>query len=191
MAGEPAELDVSKWNIIYPNYLNSKKTLPEGRRVPISKAVEHPHAAEMAEICEFLKIPHVLEMHKAYPRDWLVRGRIRVLLKTPEGAYTHAELHTKKALMERMGELIPKLKSRVAGGQPGQGGHHAAPSGGSSSAAAQNKAAKKEAKREEKKAQKKNAKKEALGGSAANMASERWRTLRQLAMHSQVLQAVD
>mmetsp|Transcript_26421 Transcript_26421/g.53565 ORF Transcript_26421/g.53565 Transcript_26421/m.53565 type:complete len:168 (-) Transcript_26421:143-646(-) len=167
MAGESSEIDTSKWNILYPNYINSKKTVPEGRRIAVAKGCEHPHAAEMAEICEFLKIPHVLEMDKAYPRDWLIRGRIRVLLKTPEGAFTHAEIHTKRQVMEKMGELIPKLKSRVAGGGP-PGMPQAAPQaaassgaapGGGGASAAQNKAAKKEAKREEKKANKKNAKK--------------------------------
>mmetsp|Transcript_5363 Transcript_5363/g.5877 ORF Transcript_5363/g.5877 Transcript_5363/m.5877 type:complete len:101 (+) Transcript_5363:129-431(+) len=96
MAGESSEIDTSKWNMLYPNYINNKKTVPEGRRIAVSKGVEHPHAAEMAEICEYLKIPHVLEMDKAYPRDWLIRGRIRVLLKTPEGAFTHPEIHTKR-----------------------------------------------------------------------------------------------
>merc|ERR1712137_1261670 len=92
---------------------NSKKTQQEGRRIGVAKCVEHPHAAEMAEICEFLKIPHVLEMDKAYPRDWLVRGRIKILLKTEDGKFTHPELHSKKQVMEKMGELIPKLKNRV------------------------------------------------------------------------------
>mmetsp|Transcript_133897 Transcript_133897/g.416444 ORF Transcript_133897/g.416444 Transcript_133897/m.416444 type:complete len:163 (+) Transcript_133897:83-571(+) len=162
MGGESAELDTSKWNVLYPNYLNSKKTIPEGRRIAVGKAVEHPHPAEMAEICEYLKIPHVLEMNKAYPRDWLIRGRVRILLKTPEGAFTHAEIHTKKQVLEKMGELIPKLKSRASGVPPGM--VPAAAAAASSAAAAPassaaSKAAKKEAKREEKKANKKNAKK--------------------------------
>merc|ERR1711972_1145774 len=74
--------DTSRWNIIYPNYINSFRTVPEGRRIGKAKAIENPQAVEMAEICQFLKIPHKLEMDKAYPRDWLVRGRIRVMLKT-------------------------------------------------------------------------------------------------------------
>merc|ERR1712187_329411 len=115
-----------------------------GRRIATAHAVEHPHPAEMAEICEFLKIPHVLEMDKAYPRDWLIRGRLRVLLKTPEGAYTHPEIHTKKAVMEKMGELIPKLKTRQAGGQAS--GQAPIGGGGGGGGASSNKAAKKEAK---------------------------------------------
>mmetsp|Transcript_39923 Transcript_39923/g.69136 ORF Transcript_39923/g.69136 Transcript_39923/m.69136 type:complete len:167 (-) Transcript_39923:76-576(-) len=163
------EIDTSKWNVLYPNYLNSKKTVPEGRRIPLPQAVEHPHAAEMAEICEFLKIPHVLEMEKAYPRDWLIRGRVRLMLKTPEGAFTHPEIHNKKQLMLKMGELIPKLKSRI-NGPPPQAMHLAAmpassssASGGGAAAAAiadgpVSRADKKEAKREEKKANKKKGK---------------------------------
>mmetsp|Transcript_40225 Transcript_40225/g.87943 ORF Transcript_40225/g.87943 Transcript_40225/m.87943 type:complete len:153 (-) Transcript_40225:77-535(-) len=145
------ELDTSRWNILYPNYINSKKTVQEGRRIGIAKAAEHPHAAEMAEICEFLKIPHVLEMDKAYPRDWQIRGRVRILLKTPEGAFTHPEIHTKKQVMEKMGELIPKLKTRVSGPPMQQ----VAASSSSAAAAAPSRSAKKEAKREEKKANKK------------------------------------
>merc|ERR1712151_1482021 len=121
-------------------------------RIASANAVEHPHPAEMAEICEFLKIPHVLEMDKAYPRDWLVRGRIRILLKTSSGAFIHPEIHTKMALMRKMGELIPKLQSR-ANGPPGA---HAAAGGASGS---NSKTAKKEAKKEEKKANKKAGKK--------------------------------
>merc|ERR1712217_315728 len=124
-----------------------------GRRIPIAKAVERPHPAEMAEICEFLKIPHVLEMDKAYPKDWLIRGRVRVMLKTPEGAFTHPEIHTKKQVMEKMGELIPKLKSRVNAHQQQQQQQAQAPAAAASSSAnAPSKSAKKEAKREEKKA---------------------------------------
>ncbi|CAJ1329038.1 unnamed protein product [Effrenium voratum] len=108
----PGGMDISKWNIIYPNYINSKKTVQEGRRVGLEKACEHPRAFEMAEVCEYLKIPHVCEPDKAYPRDWLIRGRVRILLKTPEGAFTHPEIHTKKDVMCKMGELIPKPSSR-------------------------------------------------------------------------------
>ncbi|CAK0860524.1 unnamed protein product, partial [Prorocentrum cordatum] len=172
-------LDVKRWNTLYPNYINSKKTVQEGRRIGAAKAaerspvppvllaalgegedgeleseepscVEHPHAAEMAKVCEFLKIPHVLEMDKAYPRDWLNRGRVKVLLKTEDGKFTHPEIHTKTALMCKMGELIPQLENRKRIQQ------QAAASGGAaaaaSSGAAPTRDQKKEAKKEEKKA---------------------------------------
>ncbi|CAE8604374.1 unnamed protein product [Polarella glacialis] len=160
-----AELDTSKWNVLYPNYINSKKTVPEGRRIGLEKGVEHPRPQEMAEVCEFLKIPHVLEMGKSYPRDWMPDGRVRVLLKTPEGKVTHPEIHTKKALMLKMGELIPKLTSRANGPLPpaipglellGPQAASAAPSAAASAEGApQGREARKEAKRAENKANKK------------------------------------
>eukprot|EP00434_Breviolum_minutum_P021925 symbB.v1.2.019353.t1/scaffold1564.1/size111405/4 len=135
----PEGMDISKWSILYPNYINSKKTVQEGRRIAEKKACEHPRAFEMAEVCEYLKIPHVCEPDKAYPRDWLIRGRI----------------HSKKDLMLKMGELIPKLKSR-ANGPPGPAipGLGVAPTAAAASSSA-SKDAKKEAKKEEKKANKK------------------------------------
>eukprot|EP00930_Biecheleria_cincta_P007731 TRINITY_DN108991_c0_g1_i1.p1 TRINITY_DN108991_c0_g1~~TRINITY_DN108991_c0_g1_i1.p1 ORF type:complete len:161 (+),score=27.79 TRINITY_DN108991_c0_g1_i1:56-538(+) len=157
VVGAPAAdgIDTSKWNILYPNYINSKKTVQEGRRIPLDKGCEHPRAQEMAEICEHLKIPHVLEMDKAYPKDWLLRGRIRVLLKSPAGLPTHAEIHSKKDLMLKMGELIPRLKSR-ANGPPGPAIPGLGASASSSSTpAAGSRDARKEAKKEEKKANKK------------------------------------
>merc|ERR1711920_282158 len=103
-------------------------------------------------VCEFLKIPHVLQMDKAYPRDFLIHGRLKILLRTEDGKFTHPELHTKKAVMTRMGELIPKLKSRTE--RPQQQAA-ATSSGASSAAAGMSRDARKEAKALEKKAQKK------------------------------------
>mmetsp|Transcript_32939 Transcript_32939/g.49866 ORF Transcript_32939/g.49866 Transcript_32939/m.49866 type:complete len:173 (+) Transcript_32939:53-571(+) len=169
------DIDTSRWNALYPNYIDSKKKVFEGRRIGLEKAVEQPHAAEMAEICQYLKIPHLLEMDKYYPRDWMIGGRVRVMLKTPEGAFTHPEIHNKKQLMLKMGELIPKLPSRAKGPPPQAirgaascmtAGAAAAAAAASSSAgsgaagagAGGSKAERKEAKREEKKAQKKKGK---------------------------------
>ena len=53
------------------------------------------------------------QSEKAAKRDWLVRGRVRVMLKNPDGTFVHNEVQTKKQIMIKMGELIPKLKHRV------------------------------------------------------------------------------
>lgn len=97
---------------MYPDYINSKKTIAEGRRVAVSKAVEAPSAEEMGLICEHYKLPYVVELNKAYPRDWLVPGRVRVLLKNESGNFINENVKSKKDLMIKMGELIPQLKSR-------------------------------------------------------------------------------
>ena len=38
-----------KWQSIYPVYLNSSRSLKEGRRLPLAKAVKNPTAAEIFE----------------------------------------------------------------------------------------------------------------------------------------------
>merc|ERR1712007_310003 len=94
---------------------------------PQEKAIKEPMSVEMAEACEILKIPHVLEC-KHYPRDWFPRlGRIKVLLQTPEGAWTHPDIHTKDELMLKIAEIIPSLKSRTAPGSQQQRVELAAP----------------------------------------------------------------
>eukprot|EP01066_Platyproteum_vivax_P020131 Platyproteum_vivax@DN7940_c0_g1_i1.p1 len=100
--------DFSKWQCIYPNYIDKTKKRKMGRRIPQESAVEEPTIDEMAEVCVYLNIPCVIE-DKAYPRDWLVQGRLRVNLE-PKGEKCSSSLKTE--LLLRLAELIPKLKSR-------------------------------------------------------------------------------
>jgi SRP19 protein len=53
---------IKKWNIIYPVYINSKKTIAEGRRISASKACENPTCMEISDCCSHLKIPHAVEV---------------------------------------------------------------------------------------------------------------------------------
>ncbi|KAK8943294.1 Signal recognition particle 19 kDa protein [Platanthera zijinensis] len=88
MDGELA--NIKRWNIIYPIYINSKKTIAEGRRIGASKACENPTCIEIVDCCKHLKIPSAIELDKAYPRDFMQRGRVRVLLKRGDGSlYNH------------------------------------------------------------------------------------------------------
>ncbi|GMF16826.1 unnamed protein product [Phytophthora lilii] len=96
----------------YPNYIDARKTVQQGRRVPKERACDAPLADEMSEVCTFLQLPHVLEPAKKYPRDWLVAGRVRVRLVRDDGSPENAEVPTRKALMLKMAELVPKLQSR-------------------------------------------------------------------------------
>lgn len=38
-----------KWQSIYPVYLNSARSLKEGRRLPVNQSVKNPTAAEILE----------------------------------------------------------------------------------------------------------------------------------------------
>lgn len=106
--GEP----VDRLFVFYPNYINSKKTVQEGRRIPKELACEDPHAIDMSDVCRQYRLPHAFEPMKKYPRDWMVSGRIRVRLIKEDGTYENPEFKTRKDLMLKMAELIPNLQSR-------------------------------------------------------------------------------
>ncbi|KAG2606201.1 signal recognition particle 19 kDa protein-like [Panicum virgatum] len=104
---------IKKWNVIYPVYLNSKKTVAEGRRIATSKACPDPTCIEIADCCSHLKIPHAIELDKAYPRDFFQVGRVRVQLKKDDGSPVNPAIKTKKQLMIQIAELVPKHHGRT------------------------------------------------------------------------------
>ncbi len=67
------------WTTVYPAYLNSNHLKSKGRKVPKTIAVENPTLMEISEVLTFFKLHHCLE-NKAYPRDILERGRVKVKL---------------------------------------------------------------------------------------------------------------
>ncbi|CAD7696673.1 unnamed protein product [Ostreobium quekettii] len=106
---------------VYPAYIDCKKKLDEGRRVPKDKGCENPTAQEIHDVCKFLKLPSELEVNKRYSRDWMVRGRVKVELKNSSGAPTVPEIPSRKALFLRLAELVPKHPGRHKAAQQGQG----------------------------------------------------------------------
>ncbi|XP_059549886.1 signal recognition particle 19 kDa protein isoform X1 [Myotis daubentonii] len=87
-ARSPADQD--RFICIYPAYLNNKKTIAEGRRIPVSKAVENPTATEIQDVCSAVGLNAFLEKNKMYSREWnrdaQYRGRVRVQLKQEDGS---------------------------------------------------------------------------------------------------------
>ncbi|MBN3315208.1 SRP19 protein, partial [Atractosteus spatula] len=117
---------------IYPAYLNSKKTIAEGRRIPVEKAVENPTCTEMRDVLTAAGF-NVLVENKMYTRelnrDVQFRGRVRVQLKREDGSLYLEKFESRKDLMLYVAEMIPKLKTRTqktGGGdqnaQQGEGG---------------------------------------------------------------------
>ena len=65
--------------MFYPAYIDLGKTIAEGRRVSKKDACAFPHPMEMAEVCNYFKLPFVIERGRAYSRDPVMRlGRVRV-----------------------------------------------------------------------------------------------------------------
>ena len=106
------ESQVKHWQVIYPSYINKRISVREGRRVKKDIAVPNPTIVEIAQACKFLELKCCIEPHKGYPKDVLKRGRVRVLFKDNDGSMQHDTLLTKSALLLKICELIPKMKTR-------------------------------------------------------------------------------
>ncbi|KAL1268945.1 hypothetical protein QQF64_031234 [Cirrhinus molitorella] len=124
--------DKERFLCIYPAYINSKKTLAEGRRIPAEKAVENPSCAEIRDVLTAAGL-NVLVENKMYSREWnrdvQFRGRVRIQLKLEDGSLCQEKFTSRKDVMFYVAEMIPKLKSRTqksggaeAGSQQGEGG---------------------------------------------------------------------
>ncbi|PSN30640.1 Signal recognition particle 19 kDa protein [Blattella germanica] len=110
--------DRERWVCIYPAYINSKKTLAEGRRIPKDKAsiaVENPTHQEIRDVLAAAGLKVGVE-NKLYSRErskeMLYRGRIRVQLKGDDGKPLNDSFPNRDSVMLYVGQMIPKLKSR-------------------------------------------------------------------------------
>lgn len=120
--------DRERWVCIYPAYINSKKSLAEGRRIPKEKCVENPTAQEIRDVLVAAGLKVGVE-NKLYSRErskeLTYRGRIRVQLKNDDGSLFNPDFPSRDSLMIHLAEMIPKLKSRQSKGASDQ------PAGGS------------------------------------------------------------
>jgi len=108
-----------RWICIYPIYINSKKTLVEGRRIPKEKAVENPTVQEIADIIADVGLNSIQEKHKMHPRDGrrdpCALGRVKIQLKNDDDSLSNKDFPSRRSLMLYIAEMIPKLKSRQLG----------------------------------------------------------------------------
>ncbi|CAM9524607.1 unnamed protein product [Ectocarpus sp. 4 AP-2014] len=113
----PAEalrkMDVSKLIVIWPNNVDSTKTIKRGRRIPKASGCPSPTVEDMSQVLEFLQLWHAVEPYKAYPREQWILGRVRVRLADEDGVPWNPEVPDRPSLMKKMGELMPNLKSRI------------------------------------------------------------------------------
>uniref|UniRef100_A0A3Q3NKY2 Signal recognition particle 19 kDa protein n=1 Tax=Labrus bergylta TaxID=56723 RepID=A0A3Q3NKY2_9LABR len=110
--------DKERFICVYPVYINSKKTLAEGRRIPAEKAVENPSCAEIRDVLTAAGLNVYVE-NKMHPREWnrdvAFRGRVRVQVKQADGnlcqekftsrksdTHTHTHTHTHFPLCDDM-----------------------------------------------------------------------------------------
>merc|ERR1711982_111520 len=108
--------DRERWVCIYPLYINSRRSVAQGRKIAQDKAVENPTYAELRDVCAAAGLTVGVE-NKVYPRepdsrDARFRGRIRVQLRDDDGTPLHEQFPNRQAILKYLGEMIPKLKSR-------------------------------------------------------------------------------
>jgi len=101
--------------VIWPVYIDKKKTVADGRKIPQHQGVEYPQMQELKEVLEHLGFETAYE-EKAYPRDLTQFGRFRVLLKDPRTGELKVDgIANRRQLLLKVAELIPELKSRREG----------------------------------------------------------------------------
>jgi signal recognition particle subunit SRP19 len=59
-----------KKTIIWPAYLDSKRTKSEGRKIPKNKAVSSPKLREVTKAAKKLGLDPKVEKYKSYPTSW-------------------------------------------------------------------------------------------------------------------------
>jgi signal recognition particle subunit SEC65 len=80
-----------KWSVLYPVYINSKKTAADGRKIAKTKACENPTAQEIFDVCKHLGFkcelevpdlppPHVTTIHHTIVVHPVERDRPRLNL---------------------------------------------------------------------------------------------------------------
>ncbi|XP_056176947.1 signal recognition particle 19 kDa protein-like [Syzygium oleosum] len=110
--------NIKKWVVLYPVYINPKKTIAEGRRICVTKACENPTCIEIGDCCSRLKLRFAIKIDKTYPRDFMQRGRVRVLLKREDGTLYNPAISSRKQLMLHVAELVPRHAGRTKKQEP-------------------------------------------------------------------------
>ncbi|XVE88493.1 hypothetical protein DITRI_Ditri19aG0073600 [Diplodiscus trichospermus] len=105
--------NIKKWVVLYPVYINSKKTVAEGRQISLTKACENPTCAEIADCCGHLKLANAIEIDKAYPRDFMQRGRVRVQLRKEDGTLYNPAISSSKFSFRNNSNAISEHDCRI------------------------------------------------------------------------------
>ena len=104
-------MDPTGFFVIYPSYLDSSKTMKQGRRIGVEKAVDTPTVQDLSDALAALNIRHVSQPHKGYSRDqttlWDNPGRVKVDPQALESGYT------KRSLLVELASIVEDLPSRV------------------------------------------------------------------------------
>lgn len=116
--------DIKKWKTLYPIYLNKNFSNQQGRKTLLQNSVPDPTLEEISQIMNHLKIKHAIEVDKRHPADFFNYGRVRYQLEDESGHLLNPEVKTRKQLVNMVGSLVSKLKTRNVSAQPVKQGKH-------------------------------------------------------------------
>lgn len=104
-------MNPSQFQIIYPSYIDSTKSIQQGRRIGKEVAVPSPNVSDLSLALQRLQIRHVLQPYKGYSRDiqtlWDNPGRVKVDPQQYKLRYA-----TKRELLQEMARIITTLPER-------------------------------------------------------------------------------
>lgn len=101
-----------RWVVVWPSYLNVRKSTAQGRKVSKAIAIADPNIKEIVVVAQRLGFTVAVE-RKGYSRDFLDMLRVRVQLRTPDRALCHPEIRNRRALLVRLARGIAALDHRV------------------------------------------------------------------------------
>jgi len=116
--------DIKKWKTLYPIYLNKNFSQAQGRKTLLANSVPDPTLEEISQILNHLKIKHAIEVDKQHPSDFFTYGRVRYQLEDETGKLINPDIRTRKQLVNTVGSLISKLKTRNVSAQPAKQTKH-------------------------------------------------------------------
>jgi signal recognition particle subunit SRP19 len=85
--------------IIWPVYIDSSKSISEGRKIPLKYAVKNPTLDEIVEAAKILNLNPIIE-RKSYPRLWWSE-RVCVIVD---------KIKSKRTTLIEIAETIKKLR---------------------------------------------------------------------------------
>ena len=105
---ESFTMQTDSFQVIYPNYLDSTKTIQQGRRIAAHFAIPVPTITDISQALQQLGVRHVMQPYKGYSRDvssvWDNPGRCLVDLSL---------FRNKKQLVLRTALQIGELPDRA------------------------------------------------------------------------------
>mmetsp|Transcript_25844 Transcript_25844/g.55360 ORF Transcript_25844/g.55360 Transcript_25844/m.55360 type:complete len:161 (-) Transcript_25844:115-597(-) len=109
------QIDMGPWVCIYPCYINKSLSIAKGRKVSKEIGVENPNVIEINDSVKHLNLVSTIE-DKRHPKDFWMRGRVRVRLKNEDGTLANPEIKSRKVLLREVCKLVPKhvLRQKAA-----------------------------------------------------------------------------